>query len=60
MALLVLDMEKAVKTLKSIKQDKIECEDLDSIMHGLGLQLSQDEIQKALKYVTTNRKTFPE
>ncbi|KAL7977056.1 hypothetical protein Chor_009005 [Crotalus horridus] len=52
--LLVLDMEKAVKTLKSIKQDKIECEDLDSIMHALGLQLSQDEMQKALKYVTTN------
>ncbi|XP_039187558.1 reticulocyte binding protein 2 homolog b-like isoform X3 [Crotalus tigris] len=49
-----VDMEKAVKTLKSIKQDKIECEDLDSIMHALGLQLSQDEIQKALKYVTTN------
>ncbi|XP_026538577.1 EF-hand calcium-binding domain-containing protein 13 [Notechis scutatus] len=48
------DMEKAVKTLKSIRQDKIEYEELDSIMCALGLQLSQDEIQKALEYVTTN------
>ncbi|XP_034271867.1 EF-hand calcium-binding domain-containing protein 13 isoform X2 [Pantherophis guttatus] len=48
------DMEKAVKTLKDIRQDKIEYEELDSIMQALGLQLSQDEIQKALNYVTTN------
>ncbi|XP_070584378.1 reticulocyte-binding protein homolog 2a-like [Erythrolamprus reginae] len=49
-----VDMEKAVKTLKNVREDKVKYEELDSTLQVLGLQLSQDEIQKALNYVTLN------
>ena len=42
--------------MQSIKQDKVNIEDLDSIMYTMGLNLSPNEIQQALKYVVQNGK----
>nr|XP_020653629.1 uncharacterized protein LOC110081351 isoform X3 [Pogona vitticeps] len=49
-----VEMEGALKAMQSIKQDKVNIEDLDSIMYTMGLNLSPNEIQQALKYVVQN------
>ncbi|XP_078234855.1 uncharacterized protein LOC110081351 [Pogona vitticeps] len=49
-----VEMGGALKAMQSIKQDKVNIEDLDSIMYTMGLNLSPNEIQQALKYVVQN------
>ncbi|KAH0626928.1 hypothetical protein JD844_002231 [Phrynosoma platyrhinos] len=47
-------MEEAMKTMNSIKQDKANIEELESIARRMDIHLSPDEIQQALKYVSKN------
>ncbi|KAJ7313513.1 hypothetical protein JRQ81_004951, partial [Phrynocephalus forsythii] len=49
-----VEMDRALKAMQSIKQDKVNIEDLDSIMRMMGLHLSLNEIQQTLKYVVQN------
>ncbi|XP_042332243.1 EF-hand calcium-binding domain-containing protein 13-like isoform X2 [Sceloporus undulatus] len=49
-----VEMEEAMKTMNSIKQDKANIEDLETITRRMDLHLSPDEIQQALKYVSKN------
>lgn len=52
-------MEGALKAMQSIKQDKVDIEDLDSVMCTMGLNLSPNEIQQTLKYIVQNGKNWP-
>ncbi|TFK10813.1 rho GTPase-activating protein 15 [Platysternon megacephalum] len=47
-----LEMEGAVKTIGVIKEDTVDVHHLESIMRNMGIHLTPEEIQKALKHVT--------
>ncbi|XP_061448101.1 EF-hand calcium-binding domain-containing protein 13 [Rhineura floridana] len=47
-----VEMEEAMKTMKSIKQGWVNIAEVDSIMRTMGLDLFPDELQQALKYAT--------
>ncbi|XP_062814243.1 EF-hand calcium-binding domain-containing protein 13 isoform X2 [Anolis carolinensis] len=49
-----VEMEEAMQTMNSIKEDKANIEELESITRRMDLHLSPDEIQQALKYVSKN------
>lgn len=50
------ETEGAMKTLQSIKQDKADIEELNSIMRSMDLNLSSQEIHDMLQYVPKNGK----
>ncbi|KAJ6650286.1 hypothetical protein lerEdw1_013432 [Lerista edwardsae] len=52
--LVCAEMEEAINNLKSIKQDKVNLEELDSILRSMGLHLTPQEIQDMLKLVPKN------
>ncbi|XP_039372971.1 EF-hand calcium-binding domain-containing protein 3 isoform X2 [Mauremys reevesii] len=47
-----LEMEGAVKAIGVIKEDTVDVHHLESIMRNMGIHLTPEEIQKALKHVT--------
>ncbi|CAM4686429.1 unnamed protein product [Lepidochelys olivacea] len=46
-----LEMEGAVKAIGVIKEDTVDVHHLESIMRNMGIHLTPEEIQKALKHV---------
>nr|XP_042699985.1 EF-hand calcium-binding domain-containing protein 13 [Chrysemys picta bellii] len=47
-----LEMEGAMKAIGAIKEDTVDVHHLESIMRNMGIHLTPEEIQKALKHVT--------
>lgn len=46
------EMEEAMKAICSIKEDRVDIQQLDSIMSSRGIHLSPEEIQNALELIT--------
>ncbi|KYO46522.1 EF-hand calcium-binding domain-containing protein 3 isoform D [Alligator mississippiensis] len=47
-----IEMEEAMKAICSIKEDRVDIQQLDSIMSSRGIHLSPEEIQNALELIT--------
>ncbi|XP_019404068.1 PREDICTED: calmodulin-2/4-like [Crocodylus porosus] len=47
-----IEMEEAMKVIRSIKEDGVDIQQLESIMSSRGIQLAPEEIQNALKHIT--------